>query len=61
MQVDTLQSAVRYMIGKIIFFNSIFSSILKIVLQKMSYNALGLPTLVVGECPKDTIPLARDC
>jgi hypothetical protein len=27
----------------------------------MSYNALGLSTLVVGECPKDTLPLARDC
>ena len=27
----------------------------------MSYNAVGLPTLVVGECPKDTLPLARDC
>jgi len=27
----------------------------------MTYNALGLSTLVVGECPKDTLPLARDC
>jgi len=27
----------------------------------MAYNALGLSTLVVGECPKDTLPLARDC
>jgi hypothetical protein len=27
----------------------------------MAINAVGLPTLVVGECPKDTLPLARDC
>jgi hypothetical protein len=27
----------------------------------MAVNALGLSTLVVGECPKDTLPLARDC
>jgi hypothetical protein len=27
----------------------------------ISINALGLSTLVVGECPKDTLPLARDC
>ena len=27
----------------------------------MTYNALGLSTLVVGKCPKDTLPLARDC
>jgi hypothetical protein len=27
----------------------------------ITYNALGLSTLVVGECPKDTLPLARDC
>jgi len=25
----------------------------------MAVNALGLSTLVVGECPKDTLPLAR--
>ena len=27
----------------------------------MTLNAVGLPTLVVGERPKDTLPLARDC
>jgi hypothetical protein len=27
----------------------------------MTYNALGLSSLVVGECLKDTLPLARDC
>jgi hypothetical protein len=27
----------------------------------MSTNAVGLPTLVVGECLKGTLPLARDC
>jgi hypothetical protein len=27
----------------------------------MAYNAIGLPTLVVGECLKGTLPLARDC
>jgi hypothetical protein len=27
----------------------------------IAYNEPGLPTLVVGECLKDTLPLARDC
>ena len=27
----------------------------------MTHNAVGLPTLVVGECLKGTLPLARDC
>ena len=27
----------------------------------MASNALGLSTLVVGECLKGTLPLARDC
>jgi hypothetical protein len=30
-------------------------------IYRIAYNALGLSTLVVGECLKGTLPLARDC
>jgi len=33
--------------------------ILKLGYCELSYNELGLPTLVVGECLKGTLPLVR--
>jgi hypothetical protein len=41
-------------------FNFSFLIIL-VKIKAMASNALGLSSLVVGECLKDTLPLARDC